>query len=72
MADARCRYHQLPLRDEAAVGRRRNDHVLSRSGPDLGLGDDEEPLCRTMRTEAAVYRFTWRSFDGRAVVRVGR
>jgi hypothetical protein len=34
--------------------------------------EDEEPLCRTMRTEAEVYRFTWRSsFDGDAVVRWG-
>jgi hypothetical protein len=35
--------------------------------------DDEEPLCRTLRTEAEVYRFIWRSsFDGDAVVRIGR
>jgi hypothetical protein len=33
----------------------------------------EEPLCRSMRTETEVYRFTWRSsFDGDAVVRIGR
>jgi hypothetical protein len=37
------------------------------------LREDEEPLCRTMPTEAEVYRFTWRSsFDGTAVVRIGR
>ena len=37
------------------------------------LRQDEEPLCRTMRTEAEAYRFTWRSsFDGAAVVRIGR
>jgi len=33
----------------------------------------EEPLCRSMRTEAEVYRFGWRnSFDGDAAVRIGR
>jgi hypothetical protein len=33
----------------------------------------EEPLCRSMRRETEVYRFTWRSsFDGDAVVRIGR
>jgi hypothetical protein len=33
---------------------------------------DDEPLCRTMRTEAEVYRFTWRGrLDGDAVVRIG-
>jgi hypothetical protein len=33
----------------------------------------KEPLCRSMRTESEVYRFTWRSsFDGDAVVRIGR
>ncbi len=37
------------------------------------LREDEKPLCRGMRTEAEVYRFTWRnSFDGDAVVRIGR
>jgi hypothetical protein len=37
------------------------------------LREDEKPLCRTIRTEAEVYRFTWRSsFDGDAVVRIGR
>jgi hypothetical protein len=34
---------------------------------------DEEPLCRTMASEAEEYRFIWRSsFDGNAVVRIGR
>lgn len=33
----------------------------------------EEPLCRTLGSEAEVYRFIWRSsFDGGAVVRIGR
>jgi hypothetical protein len=33
----------------------------------------EEPLCRTLGSEAEVYRFIWRSsFDGDAVVRIGR
>jgi hypothetical protein len=33
----------------------------------------EEPLCRSLRTEVEVYRFSWRSsFDGDAVVRIGR
>jgi hypothetical protein len=33
----------------------------------------EEPLCRSMRTENEVYRFTWHSsFHGNAVVRIGR
>jgi hypothetical protein len=33
----------------------------------------KEPLCRSMAAEREVYRFTWRSsFDGSAVVRVGR
>jgi len=37
------------------------------------LREDEEPLCRSMRAEMEVYRFTWRSsFDGDAVVRIGR
>jgi hypothetical protein len=37
------------------------------------LGNDDEPLCRSMRTEAEGYRFTRRrSFDGDAVVRIGR
>jgi hypothetical protein len=34
---------------------------------------DEEPLCRTIGSEGEVYRFVWRSsFDGNAVVRIGR
>ena len=34
------------------------------------LGDDEEPLCRSMRTETEVCRFTWRSsFDVSTVTR---
>jgi len=34
---------------------------------------EEEPLCRTMGSEAEVYRFIWHSsFDGDAVVRIGR
>jgi hypothetical protein len=34
---------------------------------------DEEPLCRAIVSEAEVYRFVWRSsFDGNAVVRIGR
>jgi hypothetical protein len=37
------------------------------------MPSEEEPLCRTMRSEAEVYRFVWRSsFDGSAVVRIGR
>ncbi len=37
------------------------------------LREDEEPLCRTIRTEAEVYRFTWRSScNGDAVGRIGR
>jgi hypothetical protein len=33
----------------------------------------KEPLCRSMRTESEVYRFTWHSsFDGEAVVRIGQ
>ena len=37
------------------------------------LREDEEPLGCTVRTEAEVYRFTWRSsFGGDAVVRIGR
>jgi hypothetical protein len=37
------------------------------------IREDEEPLCRTMRAEAEVYRLTWRSsFDGDAAVRIGR
>jgi hypothetical protein len=33
----------------------------------------KEPLCRSTRTESEVYRFTWHSsFDGDAVVRIGR
>jgi hypothetical protein len=36
------------------------------------LRDDEEPLCRGIRTESEVYRFAWHSsFDGEAVVRIG-
>jgi hypothetical protein len=34
---------------------------------------DEEPLCGTMGSEGEVYRFIWRSsFDGNAMVRIGR
>jgi hypothetical protein len=33
----------------------------------------EDPLCRSMPSENEVYRFTWHSsFDGNAVVRIGR
>src|SRR5438874_2471014 len=33
----------------------------------------EEPVCGTMGREAEVYRFIWRSsFDGDAIVRIGR
>ena len=55
--------------------------IASEGAPDLlrccrGRGwllGDEEPLCRTMASEAEVYRFVWRSsFDGSAVVRIGR
>jgi hypothetical protein len=36
------------------------------------LREGDEPLCRTMRIEAEVYRFTWRGrLDGDAVVRIG-
>ena len=37
------------------------------------LRDGEEPLCASMRAESEVYRFAWHgSFDGAAVVRIGR
>jgi hypothetical protein len=55
------------------LGRRRNDRCYRVRGGLEFLGDDEEPLCHSMRTEAQVYRFTWRSgFDGGAAVRIGR
>jgi hypothetical protein len=55
------------------LGRRRNDRCCRVRGGLEFLGDDEEPLCHSMRTEAEVYRFTWRSgFDGDAAVRIGR
>jgi hypothetical protein len=55
------------------LGRRRNDRCYRVRGGLEFLGDDEEPLCHSMRTEAEVYRFTWRSgFDGDAAVRIGR
>jgi hypothetical protein len=65
---------RLPIFDQAAAtGRRRQDLVLSRTGRYRLLREDAKPLCCTMRIEAEVYRFTLRSsFDGTAVVRIGR